>query len=421
MIPVYVKTGEIYSNVIKYVLKLIEKNQSITFEFQTQKSGTKLIWDHLDSESQYIHIDFYNSIRNKDFKFKINDTISIVDEKGRIDLIASIFYKVNCLQEFGNPAELDEYERFKYLSSYQFKFNLIEENLVQNEINQFLKQHSIEGKNRQSRFFISHDIDTIYGSFLQDGLWAVKNKKVGVVLKLILNEVSGKPHWRNIDKILKISNEYDVYTTFFWLVNQGVGLANIKNSDYKINKQKDLIDLVEKSGSFNGIHKSCSSDSFETELKKSTLKTTFNRYHFLKFLPEIDWEILSESPIQLDCSLGFAEHYGFRNSYGKAFQPYDVFNDQPYNFIEAPLHFMDTTFHQYLKTPKSKIGDIVIDFYEKNNQNCDFSLLWHNTYFTDYKYNSYLSEYKKILGYIYENKIEVLSPNQIIEENKLQW
>ena len=421
MIPVYVKTGEIYSNIIKYVLKLIEKNQSITFEFQTQKSGTKLIWDHLDSESHYIHVDFYYSIRNKDFKFKINDTITIVDENGRIDLIASIFYKVNCLQEFGNPAELDEYERFKYLSSYQFKFNLIEENLVQNEINHFFLQHSIEAKNRQSRFFISQDIDTIYGSFLQDGLCAVKKRKVGVVLKLILNEVSGKLHWRNIDKILKISNEYDVYTTFFWLVNQGVGLANIKNSDYKIDKQKDLIDLVEKSSSFNGIHKSCSSDSFETELKKSTLKTTFNRYHFLKFLPEIDWEILSESPIQLDCSLGFAEHYGFRNSYGKAFQPYDVFNDQPYDFIEAPLHFMDTTFHQYLKTPKSKIGDIVIDFYEKNNQNCDFSLLWHNTYFTDYKYNSYLPEYKKILAYIYENKIEVLSPKQLIEENKLQW
>ena len=421
MIPVYVKSGENYTNIVKYILKLIEKNQSITFEFLEDKTGTKIIWDHLDSQSQYIHLHFYKSIKNGKFDVQIDKNVIIQNESGTKDIIASIFYKVNCLQEFGNPAELDEYERFKYLSSYQFKFNLIEENLVQNEINQFLKQHSIEGENRQSKFFISHDIDTIYGSFLQDGLWAVKNRKVGVVLKLILNEVSGKPHWRNIDKILKISNEYDVYTTFFWLVNQGVGIANIKNSDYKIDKQKDLIDLVEKSSSFNGIHKSCSTDSFETELKKSTLKTTFNRYHFLKFLPEIDWEILSESPIQLDCSLGFAEHYGFRNSYGKAFQPYDVFNDQPYNFIEAPLHFMDTTFHQYLKTPKSKIGDIVIDFYEKNNQNCDFSLLWHNTYFTDYKYNSYLSEYKKILGYIYENKIEVLSPNQIIEENKLQW
>jgi hypothetical protein len=421
IIPVYIKTGENYSNIIKYVLKLIEKNQSIKFQFQAQKSGVKLIWDHLESESQFIQLVFYNSIKNKEFKFNLNDTISIVDENGSIDLIASIFYKVNCLQEFGNQGDLDEYERFQFLSSYQYKNGLIKKNLVQDEINLFLKQHSIQGKNRLSKFFISHDIDTIYGSFLQDGLWAVKNKKVGVVLKLILNEISRKPHWRNINKILKISSEYEVYTTFFWLVNQGVGLANIKNSDYKIEKQKDLIDLVENSGSFNGIHKSCSTDSFETELKKSNLNTTINRYHFLKFLPENDWETISQSPIKLDCSLGFSEHYGFRNSYGKAFQPYNVLSDKPYDFIEAPLHFMDTTFHQYLKTPKSKIGDIVIDFYENNNQNCDFSLLWHNTYFTDYKYNSYLSEYKKILGYIYENKIEVLSPNQIIEENKLQW
>lgn len=421
MIPVYVKSGENYTNIIIYILKLIEKNQSIKFEFLIEKNGSKFIWDHLDIESQVINSNFYNSIKNKDFKFDLNDTLSVVDENGNKDFFASIFYKVNCLQEFGNKAELDEYERFKYLSSYQFKFNLIEENLVQNEINEFLKQKNIKGTSKKSRFFISHDIDTIHGSFLQDGLWAVKNKKVGVVFKLILNEISRKPHWRNIDKILKISNEYEVYTTFFWLVNQGVGLANIKNSDYKIEKQKDLIELVEKSGSFNGIHKSCTSDSFEKELENSKLDTVFNRYHFLKFLPATDWQILSDSPIELDCSLGFAEHYGFRNSYGKAFQPYDVFNDQPYNFIEAPLHFMDTTFHQYLKTPKSKIGDIVIDFYEKNNQNCDFSLLWHNTYFTDYKYNSYLAEYKKILGYIYESKIEVLSPNQLIEENKLQW
>jgi len=47
--------------------------------------------------------------------------------------------------------------------------------------------------------------------------------------------------------------------------------------------------------------------------------------------------------------------------------------------------------------------------------------LWHNTYFTDYKFNSYLTEYKKILTYIYENKIEVLSPVQLIEENKIKW
>jgi hypothetical protein len=134
-----------------------------------------------------------------------------------------------------------------------------------------------------------------------------------------------------------------------------------------------------------------------------------------------DWPKLSDSSIKLDCSLGFAEHYGFRNSYGKAFQPFDIVSNKPYDFIEAPLHFMDTTFHQYLKTDVHTIGTTVIDFFEQNKLNCDISLLWHNTFFTDYKYNSYLKEYKKILCYIYENKIEVISPLQLIEENKLTW
>ena len=62
-IPVYIKTGENYSNIIKYVLKLIEKNQSIKFQFQSQKSEAKIVWDHLESESQFIQLVFYNSIK----------------------------------------------------------------------------------------------------------------------------------------------------------------------------------------------------------------------------------------------------------------------------------------------------------------------------------------------------------------------
>jgi hypothetical protein len=420
MIPVYIRPRQSYTNIIIYVLKLIEKNKSIKFQFQKNKSEAQLIWDDQDEDSQVISVDFYDLLKLGQFEFKIDQKVSFYDRNGSKDFFASIFYKVNCLQEYSLIDDLDEYGRFKFSSSYQNKYNLIEQNLVQTEIDDFLLINNIKGKNTKSRFFISHDVDTIYGSFLQDGLWAIKNKKFGVILKLILNEISRNPHWRNIDKILKINNEFDVCSTFFWLVNKGVETLNIKNSDYDIEKQKDLISLIQKSGSFNGIHKSCSEDSFEIELNRCDFKPVFNRYHFLKFLPQKDWKLISDSSIKLDCSLGFAEHYGFRNSYGKAFQPYDIVNDKPFDFIETPLHFMDTTFHHYLKTPKSKIAGIIIDFYEKNKTNCDFSLLWHNTYFTDYKYNSYLTEYKKILGYIYENKIEVLSPNQLIEENELK-
>lgn len=421
MIDIYIKSDENYTNIVRYVLKIIEINQSIQFNFTENKIGSKLIWDHTDIESQVISLNFYSSVQNQNVDFNFDHRISFFNEFGRKDYIASIFYKINCLQEFDEKAATDKYGRFTYTSSYQFKYQLIDKNLVQLEIDGFLSINHVIGNKKKSRFYISHDIDTLYGSFLQDGLWAVKNKKLGVIIRLIFNEVMQRPHWRNIDKILKISNEYDVYTTFFWLVNAGKGSFSIKNSDYSIKKEQSLINLVKQAGSFNGLHKSCSDETFEQELEKCGFQTVFNRYHFLRFNTVEDWTKLSDSSIKLDCSLGFAEHYGFRNSYGKAFQPFDIVSNKPYDFIEAPLHFMDTTFHQYLKSNVNTIGTTVIDFFEKNNLNCDISLLWHNTFFTDYKYNSYLKEYKKILCYIYENKIEVISPIQLIEENKLTW
>jgi hypothetical protein len=246
--------------------------------------------------------------------------------------------------------------------------------------------------------------------------------KISVLLNLIAFELAQKPHWKNIDRIIKINSEYDIKSTFFWLVNKGRGLNEIQNADYDIKRESQLLKLVEEKKFINGLHKSCSVDSMNEELDKLGLTNCpYNRYHFLKFSTQRDWNELSESKIQLDCSLGFAEHYGFRNSYGKAFQPFDFLNDKPLKFIEAPLNFMDGTFHKYMKIKTEKIADIIIEFYEKNEYNCNFSLLWHNTYFTNYKYNSFIEEYKKVLGYIYENKVECLTPEELIKDNIITW
>ena len=92
-----------------------------------------------------------------------------------------------------------------------------------------------------------------------------------------------------------------------------------------------------------------------------------------------------------------------------------------YIFIEAPLNFMDRTFHKYMKIPTDQIGKTIIEIVEKNPKNCDFSLLWHNTYFTDYKYNTFIEEYKKIISFIYEAKIKCVTPDQLIKSNILEW
>lgn len=423
---IFIKNSSDYYAPIRYVLKLIEKNRNVKFHFTESAENAAIIWDDRDVKSEYIDLSFYENLINKPASLKhslvLDSSLKIKNEVGKRDLIATIFYMVNCLQELiPDDEELDSFGRFKYTSSYQSEYNTIEENSVENLIDDFCEKHEIKGVKTKSTFFISHDIDTIYGSFLQDGLWALKNMRIDLVLKLILFELSKNPHWKNIDQIIKLNNDYNIRSTFFWLVNKGKGLQGIKNADYTISKVQDLVDKVNLSGNVNGLHKSCSEMSINDELKKGNLKTTYNRYHFLNFLPHKDWRKISDSKLNFDCSLGFAERYGFRNSYGKAFQPFDIERAQPYDFIEAPLNFMDGTFHRYMKIPTDLIGKIVIDFYEENPLNCDFSLLWHNTYFTNYKYNSFLKEYKRIASFIYENKIECVGPKELIEKNKMEW
>jgi hypothetical protein len=423
---IYIKKNTNYYSPIFYVLKIIEKNKNILFDFVDSKKGADIFWDHMDIKSQVISQYFYNELEKEKpslshFKLLKNEPI-ILDENGDKDYVATIFYMINCLQEFiFKEDDLDQFRRFKYESSYQHRFHNIEENLVQKYIDHIIGSFNIKAEKKKSEVFVSHDIDTIYGSLLQDGFWSVKNLRLDVLLTIIANELIRRPHWKNIDKIINIDSEYDIRSTFFWLVNNGKGKSNIKNADYNIQKERNLLKVVDKAGFINGLHKSCDEMSINEELEKGNLNTTYNRYHFLNFLPSEDWNEISSSDLQLDASLGFAERYGFRNSYGNAFQPYNICENKLYNFVEIPLNLMDGTFHKYMKVNTQSIGNIVIDFFEKNKYNCCLSLLWHNTYFTNYKYNSFLTEYKKIMSYFYEIKIHSLTPHEIIEDNLLLW
>ncbi len=423
---IYIKQNTIYYNPIFYTLRIIEKNKKIEFDFVDEIEKADIFWDYDMLNSQPISINFYNNLNENDSNLAQSNIFKnkpiIYDEKGNEDYIATIFYMINCLQEFCiSVNDTDNFERFKYSSSYQYRFNNIKENLVQQFINKLIEKWALNGVDTPSCFYISHDIDSIYGALKQEGLWALRNKNISKLLYLILLEIIRKPLWKNIDKIIKLNSSYDICSTFFWLVNNGIGERGAFNADYFIEKEQNLIKKVENSNFYNGLHKSCSKIGITDEFNKVKLNSSSNRYHYLKFLPKNDWGKLSESQIELDASLGFAEIYGFRNSYGNAFQPYNIIEKKAYNFISTPLVFMDATLDKYMKIEIDKISKTVIEFFENNNNNCIISLLWHNTYLTDFQFEPFLKEYKKIILYIYENKIKSISPNEIIEKNKLNW
>jgi hypothetical protein len=420
---VFINQEEPYSEPVRYVLELIANNQQVKFHYIPEKDNADMFF-HADGRNpnlplaaafyqkliigkRYSHTEYFST----DCKVKDND--------GKVDDIATIFYMLNCFQEYSEDEnEFDRFGRYLYQRSYQQVFDAIEENLVQKAINEFclshLKDHSL--RQIKSRVFVSHDIDTVYGALFQDGYWALKHKRLDVILQLIFNALLLKPDWKNMDMIMKINDDYSIKSTFFWLAKKGKGSKGIMNADYKCHNLKQMMIKIDAGGFYNGIHKSCNATSLREELDQFPINVKFNRFHFLRYrLPEL-WDQIADSPIQADFSLGFAERFGFRNNYGLPFKPYDLKNKRSYSFIEVPLNAMDSTFSRYMKIPAVNTATEIINFFEKNKFNCILSLLWHNTYFSNYKYRGYLQEYKKVLGYLYESKIDHVTPPAIIKE-----
>ncbi|HQQ94478.1 MAG TPA: hypothetical protein PLQ93_07980 [Bacteroidia bacterium] len=342
---------------------------------------------------------------------------------GQSDPYLSIFYLVNSLGEYSASAsELDELGRYRYLCSVQ-KGTGITRNLVLEYIletvkkDAFLNRH-FESRPHRSYFFLSHDIDALYGSVWQDGFWALKHFRLDVMLKILANAAMSKAHWFNMDLIAELESEYGFRSTFYWLVNKGRINKRERNSDYTIQSPglKSCINNLSEKGFEHGLHKSISAEGFKSERRKMPLEVQGNRYHYLRFnLPDA-YKTIEESGLKLDASLGFAEHYGFRNNYGYPFSPYDFSTGKAFNFLELPLNIMDGTFQRYLKLPVQETAQTIIHFFEEQRENAVLSILWHNTFFTNYKYKGYREEYRKILAFLYEEKFTNINQSDLIRQ-----
>ena len=340
---------------------------------------------------------------------------------GQPDYLGTCFYMINCLQELGTEAK-DKFGRFDYEISYQKKFDCVKENLVAGyfdkiiEGNKFLSSET--GKiTRKSKFFLSHDIDNIYGNTKLEAHHAAKCLNIGLLLQLMMNKILHNPTNLNINDILKLESEYQVRSTFYWMVVRGKARDGMRNSDYNFNSShiQKAVSLIKGRGLEIGLHKAISDTSYSEELKILKNDARSNRNHFLKINLPDSFAKMEEANIEMDCSLGFAQTYGFRNSYGLPYHPFDMDAEKPLKLLEVPLHIMDATFYYYLKTRPEKATIDILDFLEKNKENTVISLLFHNNFLTKYKFKDYLQMYKSVLEYIHDGGFETLTPTDLIE------
>ena len=410
-------------NEIKYIWTVFAKNREIPFVFIPDKKDADFIIDFSSESDLSLSKEFYDKIKSEIFSFDnfFKKDCLIRTKEGKNDYLATAFYMINALQEYGSK-DLDVIGRFNYKHSYQYIFKNVQENLVQECFdklhNENPKLSKFNSPEKKTRFFFSHDLDSINGALFQDGLALVKKGNLLPIFPIVMNAVLNKPDWLNMDKIMKMESKFDYKSTFYWLVNQGKINERESNSDYNIKTKniRNMINQIEGNGFESGLHKSISTDSFEDEFRKLELKPIGNRYHYLKFTLPDAFDKIEKSGLLLDASLGFAEAYGFRNSYGLPFNPYNLNEGKPYSFVEVPLNLMDGTFRNEMNVPMEKTADMIIEFIEMNKTNCILSVLWHNTFFTKYKYKGYGEQYKKLLAYLYENKYSCITQKEIIDE-----
>lgn len=309
--------------------------------------------------------------------------------------LACAFYLLNSLHEWVLPLDkYDKYGRYPYLESIQYATNTIQVNLVQSIFDDTFQ--NITGRSRtprKSELFWSHDIDYLHSAWRNDLILAWRNRDLRTSVHLIWRALRSPGRWNNISEILELEKDYGIRSVFFWLARQGKsqmsGLQRIDHADYNFSQpsMREIWETIQKTGSRHGIHKSAFESSITEEIMNLPHPVHINRNHFLKLRLPDHYHNIEKSGLLYDASLGFAEHFGFRNSFGRPFHPYNIKTNQPYSFVEYPLHLMDATFQHYLGDDLHSMTRTMTEFINQHRHDCTLGILIHNSSinFTDEK------------------------------------
>ena len=312
-----------------------------------------------------------------------------LEEFRQSEPLACAFYLLNSLHESLLPQnKLDKYGRYPYPESIQYAHDLMEVDYVREIFEGIYKDlTSLTVPTEQSKLMWSHDIDYLYSAWKSDLILALRNSRYRGIPGILWKALTSPARWNNIDELLELEKEFDIRSTFFWLTEQGKSQVtpshSIDHADYhfRMAKIQKYWDRISKSGSMHGLHKSAFPTKIEDELQKLPDSVVINRNHFLRFQLPDHYDQIENSGLKSDASVGFPEHFGFRNSFGSPFQPYNLPKNRPYRFIEYPLHLMDATFLTYLNDDLESMTQKMTDFVHRHDRSCTISILLHNSYF----------------------------------------
>jgi hypothetical protein len=395
------------------------------FQKEQELSLENIIWKNWNDEQ----IPFF-------FDTQDNDIITFTNNNAIInfDIVASSFYLLSCWQEYIDKNR-DKFGRFRFKDSIQYKLNIAFQPVV-NYYFDILK-HAIEkiyNTQLQSKLwqkndfavFVSHDIDTCESAWKQASYWQMRNGNFIMPFHLIYNKLKGKDGWFNFDQILDIEKKLEISSTFFFISNS-TPRKGFRNGDYDLTKRKfsKVFKDIQKHNSEIGLHSGfgahLNSDYLNHDINKMPLSINGNRFHYLNFDIGNTPNLLQNTNLKYDSTMGFAESAGFRSSFCLPYFLYDIKKDCQTSIVEIPLVIMDSSLRLkcYMNLSQEEIAFLTKRLVKEIKKfNGIFSINWHNTRFSDLKDPGWADTFIKIVNICKNENANFFTGEEIINRFK---
>ncbi len=358
------------------------------------------------------------------------------DEQGNTiisyDLIASSFYLLSGWQEYYGK-ERDQFDRFPYQASVQSIYSFVTTPVVNyyfdilREAVQAAYGQEVKIKNWNGKPFatcLTHDIDYIQSAWKVAGKPALLKGSLPIFLKLLWKKLRGKEAWFNISEVAKELEKLNAKGTFYFLPEHASHHGH-PNSDYKIEDAyiQQEIEKLAAAGHEIAVHGShgtgANKEKLKAEIQKLELPISGNRFHYLRFDPAHSTAILEELNLHYDSSLGFSEHFGFRNSYCQPFKLFHFQDRRMSSVWQLPLNLMDITLHhpRYLQLKPSEVMPAITPMLEEIIRFSGvFTLLWHNENFSTYGLPNGLTLFQEITAFLQKQQTAFLTASEALDQ-----
>lgn len=334
------------------------------------------------------------------------------------DVVSAAFYLLSGWQEYFSEAR-DRHGRFPYAASVQARYGFVALPVVNYyfDVLRVAIQHATGqvlhprtwGPGAPFAAFVSHDLDNLRSAWKAPAKAALRASRLVDFGRQLWQHWTRPDAWDNLETVADATAQYVARSTFFVLPEHRPGADGTPNADYPLTARLwQRLAKLAKQGHEVALHASIGTADnfthFDTERRQVLdAQAGGNRFHYLRWEPRLTPNILEQADIAFDSTLGFAEHFGFRNSYCHPFYPFDFRNSTAHEFLEIPLNVMDATLHHpaYLQLgPDEILPALILMLAEVEKFGGVASVLWHNQNFDPANTANGPRQFHDIMGWL---------------------